>query len=154
MSEKNTTKQANEYRDNYLYFEEITTRWMDNDAYGHVNNVTYYSYFDTVTNSYLMSVGGLDIEHDPVIGFIVNSGCNYKIPIAFPDVLDVGLRVEHIGNSSVQYGLAIFKRGQAQAAAFGHLVHVFVDRETNKPQPIPEKIRKALKEIFAKPSFS
>jgi acyl-CoA thioester hydrolase len=152
MSDNKTTIATNEYRENYLHFEEVVTRWNDNDIYGHVNNVTYYSYFDTVANSYLMSVGGLDINHDPIIGFVVNSGCNYKASIAYPEILDVGLRVEHIGNSSVKYELAIFKKGQDIAAAFGYFTHVFVNRKTNKSQPIPDKIRKALQDIFTKPS--
>ncbi|WP_432474674.1 acyl-CoA thioesterase [Amphritea sp. HPY] len=134
----------NERRENYRYFHAIATRWMDNDVYGHVNNVTYYSYFDTATNAYLIEEGGLDISNSPVIGVIVNSGCNYKSSIAFPQPLEAGLRVDRLGNSSVQYGVAIFAEGQDQASAFGHFVHVFVDRTTNKPVPIPEKIRTAL----------
>ncbi|MEH6579145.1 MAG: thioesterase family protein [Amphritea sp.] len=137
----------NERRENYHYFHEITTRWMDNDAYGHVNNVTYYSYFDTATNAYLIEEGGLDISNSPVIGVIVNSGCNYKNSVAYPQRLEAGLRVDRLGNSSVQYGVAIFAEGQDQASAFGHFVHVFVDRTTNKPVPIPEKIRAALSRL-------
>ncbi len=140
-----------EFRENYFYFEEVITRWKDNDIYGHVNNVTYYSFFDTVANSYLMSEGGLDINDDPVIGFVVNSGCNYKAPIAFPEIIDVGLRVNYLGNSSVKYELAIFKKGQKEAAAFGHFTHVFVDRKTQKSFSIPNKIRNALERILVKP---
>ena len=139
-----------ESRENYFAFKPITTRWMDNDAYGHVNNVTYYSYFDTAANCYLIEEGGLDIENGSVIGFVVNSGCNYNSPIAYPEKIEAGLRVDRLGNSSVTYGLAIFKEGETQAAAQGHFVHVFVDRETNKPVAIPDKMRTALEAILVK----
>ena len=139
-----------ESRENYFAFKPITTRWMDNDAYGHVNNVTYYSYFDTAANCYLIEEGGLDIENGSVIGFVVNSGCNYNSPIAYPEKIEAGLRVDRLGNSSVTYGLAIFKEGETQAAAQGHFVHVFVDRETNKPVAIPAKMRAALEAILVK----
>jgi len=139
-----------ENRQNYFAFNDITTRWSDNDVYGHVNNVVYYSYFDTAANTYLMEEGGLDIENSPVIGFVVNSGCNYTSSIAYPDKIEAGLRVDKLGNSSVQYGVAIFKKGQDEACAHGHFVHVFVNRETNKPVPIPEKMRSALQAILVK----
>jgi len=139
-----------ESRENYFAFKPITTRWMDNDAYGHVNNVTYYSYFDTAANCYLIEEGSLDIENGSVIGFVVNSGCNYNSPIAYPEKIEAGLRVDRLGNSSVTYGLAIFKEGETQAAAQGHFVHVFVDRETNKPVAIPDKMRAALEAILVK----
>jgi len=141
-----------ESRENYFAFKPITTRWMDNDTYGHVNNVTYYSYFDTAANCYLIEEGGLDIENGSVIGFVVNSGCNYNSPIAYPEKIEAGLRVDRLGNSSVTYGLAIFKEGETQAAAQGHFVHVFVDRETNKPVAIPDKMRAALEAILVKES--
>ena len=139
-----------ETRDNYYKFNSITTRWSDNDVYGHVNNVVYYSYFDTAANNYLINEGGLDIETSPVIGFVVNSGCNYNSSIAYPDNIESGLRVDRLGNSSVQYGVAIFKEGEDHAAADGHFVHVFVDRETNKPVAIPDKMRAALEAILVK----
>ena len=139
-----------ETRDNYYKFNSITTRWSDNDVYGHVNNVVYYSYFDTAANNYLINDGGLDIETSPVIGFVVNSGCNYNSSIAYPGNIESGLRVDRLGNSSVQYGVAIFKEGEDHAAADGHFVHVFVDRETNKPVAIPDKMRAALEAILVK----
>ena len=139
-----------ETRDNYYKFNSITTRWSDNDVYGHVNNVVYYSYFDTAANNYLINEGGLNIETSPVIGFVVNSGCNYNSSIAYPDNIESGLRVDRLGNSSVQYGVAIFKEGEDHAAADGHFVHVFVDRETNKPVAIPDKMRAALEAILVK----
>lgn len=135
-------------RQAYRWFCPITTRWHDNDIYGHVNNVTYYSYFDTVANTYLISAGGLDIQQGDVVGFVVNSGCNYFAPIAFPDMLEGGLRVNKLGKSSVEYGLAIFKAGENIAVAEGHFVHVFVERATNKPVAIPEQIREALAQLL------
>ena len=136
-----------ETRDDYKQFYPITTRWMDNDYYGHVNNVTYYSYFDTAANRYLIEEGGLDLETAPVIGVVVNSGCTYKSPVAYPQTLQAGLRVDRLGNSSVQYGIAIFAEGDQNARAFGHFVHVFVNRSTNLPVAIPEKIRVALEKL-------
>lgn len=144
------SNRQNEYRENYISFSNITTRWSDNDIYGHVNNVTYYAYFDTAANNYLIEKAGLDIESSSIIGLVVNSGCNYNSAIAYPDKIDAGLRVDKLGNSSVQYGIAIFKSGKNEAAAHGHFVHVFVDRETNKSVPIPEKMRIALQAILVK----
>ena len=131
----------------YRYFLPITTRWMDNDAYGHINNVTYYSYFDTVANHYLIHEGGLDIVASPVIGLVVESKCTYRAPLAYPDRLRAGLRVDKLGNRSVTYGIAIFKEGDDQAAAHGHFVHVFVDRDSRKAVAIPERLREALARI-------
>ncbi len=128
----------------YRYFLPITTRWMDNDAYGHINNVTYYSYFDTVANHYLIHEGGLDIQASPVIGLVVESKCSYRAPLAYPDRLQAGLRVDKLGNRSVTYGIGIFKEGEAQAAAHGYFVHVFVDRDSRKAVAIPERLREAL----------
>lgn len=143
-------KREIENRDNYYIHSDITTRWMDNDVYGHVNNVVYYSYFDSAANQYLIEAGGLDIENSPVIAYVVNSGCNYNSAITYPEKLEAGLRVDRLGSSSVQYGLAIFRQGEDAAAAQGHFVHVFVDRKSNRPAPIPEKIRAALKAILIK----
>lgn len=135
-------------RADYLHFVPITTRWHDNDLYGHVNNVTYYSYFDSVANQYLITTGGLDIHQGPVIGLVVNSGCSYHAALAFPDVVEGGLRVNRLGTSSVEYGIGIFRQGEPQAAAEGHFVHVFVDRGTRRPVPIPADIREALQRIL------
>lgn len=141
------TKASPSFEKDYKYFLPITTRWKDNDIYGHVNNVTYYAYFDTIANEYLIHQGGLDIHHGPVVGFVVNSGCNYYAPIAFPDRLRGGLRVNRLGHSSVEYGIAIFKEGESQAVADGHFVHVFVDKQTNRPVAIPDQIRVALQAL-------
>ena len=134
-------------REDYKVFYPITTRWADNDIYGHVNNVTYYSYFDTAANRYLIEEGGLDISDGRIVGFVVNSGCEYHAPITYPESVEAGLRVDRMGNSSVQYGIAIFKEGQQQAAAHGHFVHVFVARAENKSVPIPENLRSALQRL-------
>ena len=140
-----------ERREHYRHFLDITTRWMDNDVYGQVNNVTYYSFFDTAANSYLIEKGGLDIEKSSVIGVVVESKCNYRRAVAYPDSLEAGLRADRIGNSSVEYGIGIFKGGEDEVSAWGHFVHVFVDRETRTPVPIPKRIRAALEEILAQP---
>jgi acyl-CoA thioester hydrolase len=134
-------------REDYKVFYPISTRWMDNDVYGHVNNVTYYSYFDTAANTFLINHCGLDIHNGDIVGFVVSSGCEYLAPIAFPDKIDVGVRVDRLGNSSVQYGIGVFKDDSEQACAFGHFVHVFVDSVSNKPVSIPENMRKALEAI-------
>ncbi|MCE9667125.1 acyl-CoA thioesterase [Myxococcus stipitatus] len=131
----------------YPYFLPITTRWMDNDVYGHINNVTYYSYFDTVANHYLIHEGGLDIHASPVIGLVVESKCNYRAPLAYPDRLRAGLRVDVLGTRSVTYGIGIFKEGATEAAAHGHFVHVFVDRASRKSTPIPDPLRAALSRL-------
>ncbi|TLX64112.1 acyl-CoA thioesterase [Stutzerimonas nosocomialis] len=137
-------EQPQHLRADYRHFRPITTRWHDNDLYGHVNNVVYYSYFDSAVNAYLIERGGLDIHEGEVVGFVVSSSCDYFASIAFPDALDVGLRVGKLGNSSVQYELAIFKAGEGQACAAGRFVHVFVDRASNRPVPIPARLREAL----------
>jgi len=134
-------------RDNYKYFTDITTRWMDNDIYGHVNNVVYYSYFDSVANKFLIEEGGLDIHSAEVIGFVVASSCQYRSPIAYPDKIDAGFRVNKLGNSSVEYGIAIFKQGAETASAVGTFTHVFVDRASDKSVAIPAEIRAALATI-------
>jgi acyl-CoA thioester hydrolase len=131
-------------RDRYPHFLAIPTRWMDNDAYRHVNNVVYYSWFDTVVNGYLVAAGALDIEASPVIGLVVETHCEYFSPIAFPDVAHAGLRVARLGTSSVRYELGIFRNEEQRAAAQGHFVHVYVDRASGRPVPLPGKLRAAL----------
>jgi len=141
------SKENIETRDRYPHFLSIQTRWSDNDIYGHVNNVTYYSYFDTVVNCFLIDQGGLDIETDSVIGVALETMCKFNKPLAYPEVLEAGLRVGKLGNSSVRYEIGIFQEGAAEAAAMGHFVHVFVDRATGKPARIPDAIRSALEQI-------
>ena len=140
--------QPQHLRDDYRHFQPITTRWHDNDIYGHVNNVTYYSYFDSAVNAYLIAEGGLDIHDGEVVGFVVSSSCDYFASIAFPEVIEVGLRVGKLGNSSVQYELAIFRSAEEQACAAGRFVHVFVDRASNRPAPIPTALRAALQRLL------
>ena len=134
-------------RDAYPHRCRITTRWKDNDVYGHVNNVEYYSFFDTVINEYLIREGGLDIHGGGVIGLCVESHCAFRRPLAFPESVDAALRVVHLGNSSVRYEIGLFGAAEAEPAAEGWFVHVFVDRATRRPQPIPDSIRKALSHI-------
>jgi acyl-CoA thioester hydrolase len=135
---------ANAKRGDFPHWLAIPTRWMDNDVYGHVNNALYYAFFDTVINEYLISAGGLDIHTGAIIGLAVETHCQFLQAIAFPDVIDAGLRVAHLGNSSVRYEVGLFKQGDDKPAAFGYFVHVFVDRETRRPESIPERIRAAL----------
>jgi len=135
-------------RSGYKYFADIITRWMDNDIYGHVNNVVYYSYFDSVANQYLIEQGGLDIYSAEIIGFVVASSCEYKSPVAYPQKLEAGFRVNRLGNSSVEYGIGIFVQGQAEASAQGTFTHVFVDRNSDKSVPIPAQIRAALEAVL------
>ena len=134
-------------RDDYRVFYPITTRWSDNDVYGHVNNVTYYAWFDTAANRYLIEEGGLDISDGRIVGYVVNSGCHYHAPITYPEDIEAGVRVDKLGNSSVQYGIAIFKRGEDSAAAHGHFVHVFVDRAENQSVPMPDLLRDDLQRL-------
>ena len=135
-------------REEYLHFVALPTRWMDNDIYGHVNNALYYAFFDTAINQYLIAAGGLDITAGRVIAFAAESHCQYLRPLAFPGVVEVGLRVGKLGNSSVRYELAIFKQDETVAAAAGYFVHVFVDRETQRPVAMPPQIRTALARLM------
>ncbi|WP_312572035.1 thioesterase family protein [Stutzerimonas balearica] len=141
------TAQPKHLRSDYRHFQPITTRWHDNDIYGHVNNVTYYGFFDTAVNTYLIQQGGLDIHGGEVVGFVVSSSCDYFASISFPDLIEVGVRVAQLGNSSVQYELAIFRQGEHEACAAGRFVHVFVRRADNRPTPIPERLRGALEAL-------
>ncbi len=134
-------------RGDYLHYLQIPSRWMDNDIYGHVNNVIYYSWMDTVVNRFLMDEGGLDIHHGEVIGIAAQSGCSYFASVAYPDVIDAGLRVAHLGGSSVRYEVGIFRHGDDSAAAAMHFVHVFVARASMRPVPIPDTIRAAFMSI-------
>jgi acyl-CoA thioester hydrolase len=134
-------------RADFRHFHAITTRWDDNDVYGHVNNVRYFAFFDTAINDWLIREAGLDVEQGAVIGVCAESHCAYTAPIAFPDAVDVGLRAGHVGSSSVRYELAVFKAGEDEPAATGWFVHVFVDRATRRPVPLPPRIRGALERL-------
>ena len=136
------------HRSDYSYFKNITTRWADNDIYGHINNVVYYSYVDTVANQYLIELADFNPVSAPVIGVIVHSNCNYIKAIAYPDKIEAGLTVKKLGRSSVTYGIGIFRQGESAACAYGEFVHVFVNRKDNLPISIPTKIRESLQKIL------
>ena len=134
-------------RDAFPYLHAITTRWDDNDVYGHVNNVRYFGFFDTAINAWLIAEGGLDIERGAVIGVCAESHCAYTAAIAFPDAVTVGLRARHVGSTSVRYELAVFKDDKPDPSATGWFVHVFVDRETRRPVAFPARLRGALERL-------
>lgn len=136
-------------RSDYRHFQSIPTRWMDNDIYGHVNNVNYYSYFDTVVNQYLIERGVLDIHRGEVVGFVVETSCSYFRPLAFPDTVAAGIRVARIGNASIRYEVGLFRNDEEEIAAAGHFVHVYVDRASGQPVPVPAATREALAAILA-----
>ena len=134
-------------RSDYRVFRTIGTRWMDNDVYGHVNNVVYYSWFDTAVNGWLIEQGALDIHAGAVIGLVIETRCNYFAPLAFPQTVHAGLRVAHMGSSSVRYDVGLFAEDGEVAAACGHFIHVYVDRETRRPVPLPEQLKHTLETI-------
>jgi len=136
-----------EPRGAYRHFTAIQTRWMDNDVYGHVNNVVYYSYFDTAVNKWLIEKTLLDPARSPLIGLVAATSCQYFRPISFPDVVDAGLRVAHLGRSSVRYEIGLFAKGEQAIAAAGQFTHVYVDRQTMAPTPVTSEMRAALREL-------
>ncbi len=144
MSERPTPSNRAEFQ----HFETLTTRWMDNDVYQHVNNVVYYSFFDTVVNKYLVDCGVLDIAESEVIGLVVETQCRYFKPIAFPDAVHGGMRVSRIGTSSVRYEIGLFRNDENIAAAEGHFIHVYVNRNTNRPTPLPASLRAVLEPLL------
>ena len=144
MSETSSKRPQAGRRGDYPYVQPITTRWMDNDAYGHVNNVVYFSYFDTVVNTYLIERGALDIQESAVIGLVVDVACQYLAPLTYPETVTAGLRVAYIGRSSVRYEIAVFAEASDTAAAQGHFVHVYVDRATRRPAELPAQLRAVL----------
>lgn len=139
-----SARQEPDTRDDYCHFMAITTRWMDNDVYGHINNVQYYSYFDTAVNRYLIEQGVLDIHTGKVIGLVVETHCNFFSSAAFPDDIQAGIRVAHLGRSSVRYEVGLFLEDSGKAIAQGHFVHVYVDRESQDPVEIPQDLRSVL----------
>lgn len=134
-------------RAGFPVFQTLTTRWNDNDVYGHINNVVFYEFLDTVVNRHLIEAGALDIEAGDQIGLVVESGCRFHAPLGFPQVLDAGLRVGHVGNSSVRYEVALFAEGSDEAAAEAFFVHVYVDRETRRPKPLGDGFRKVVEAL-------
>lgn len=147
MSPPNPSKPQPEPRSAYRIFRSIGTRWMDNDAYGHVNNVVYYSWFDTVVNAHLIEQGALDIHHGETIGLVVETQCNYFSAIEFPQQVEAGLRVAHMGRSSVRYEVGLFAQGEPLTAARGHFIHVYVDRATRRPAALPGKLKSVLEAL-------
>ena len=142
-----TEKPQPEGREAYKAFRTISTRWMDNDAYGHVNNVVYYSWFDTAVNAYLIEQGALDIHAGETIGLVIETQCNYFAPLAFPQAVDAGLRVARLGTSSVRYEVGLFLQGEPLTVAKGHFVHVYVDRATRRPTSVPAALKKVLESL-------
>ena len=136
-------------RSDYPVFQTISTRWMDNDVYGHVNNVVYYSYFDTAVNGYLMAQGVLDYRDGETVGLVVETGCQFFSPIAFPDTVNAGVRVTRIGTSSVRYEVGLFANDGELAAAQGHFVHVYVGAKDHRPAALPPAFRSALEPLVS-----
>jgi len=147
MSQATSPKPQPEPRSAYRAFRSIGTRWMDNDAYGHVNNVVYYSWFDTAVNAHLIEQGVLDIHHGETIGLVIETQCNYFAPVEFPQQVDAGLRVAHMGKSSVRYEVGLFIQGEELTAAKGHFVHVYVDRATRRPALLPAPLKTVLETL-------
>jgi acyl-CoA thioester hydrolase len=135
-------------RQDYSHFYEMQTRWHDNDVYQHVNNVVYYSFFDTAVNQHLIASGVLDYSNSPVIGLVIETQCRYFAPVSFPDTVTVGIKVNHLGNSSVRYETALFRNDEKAASAVGNFAHVYVDRETNKSVSIPAPVRAVLQGLL------
>jgi acyl-CoA thioester hydrolase len=131
----------------YAHRLRIPTRWADNDVYGHVNNVEYYAFFDTVINAWLIEEGGLDIHRGDVIGLCAESHCEFRAAFAFPETVEAGLRVGRLGRRSVRYEIGLFRADTAEPAALGWFVHVFVDRDTRRPADIPPRMRTALRRL-------
>ena len=134
-------------RGDYRHFQPITTRWHDNDIYGHVNNVVYYSWFDTAVNAHLIEQGVLDTAKSEVIGLVVETQCQYFESLAFPQAIEAGIRVAHMGSSSVRYEVGLFAEGAPMTAAKGHFVHVYVDRATQRPVPLPANLKQVLEQL-------
>jgi len=147
MSEPTPAKPQPEGRAGYKAFRTISTRWMDNDAYGHVNNVVYYSWFDTVVNAHLIEEGALDIQQGETIGLVVETQCNYFAPVEFPQGVEAGLRVAKVGNSSVRYEVGLFLKGEPLTVAKGHFVHVYVERANRRPTDLPQRLKRVLEAL-------
>ncbi|WP_454754033.1 acyl-CoA thioesterase [Cupriavidus necator] len=134
-------------RESYRHFCAMPTRWGDNDSYGHVNNVVYYAFFDSAVNRHLIEHGVLDIAKSETVGLVVETRCTFFSSMGFPDMVNVGLKVAHLGKSSVRYEIALFRNNEKECSAFGQFIHVYVDRATNRPAPIPEAVRAVLQSL-------
>lgn len=148
MSETKHDKPQPALRSAYKVFRSIGTRWMDNDAYGHVNNVVYYSWFDTAVNAYLIEHGVLDIEQGETIGLVIETQCNYFSPLAFPQIVEAGIRVARLGASSVRYEVGLFAQDAPLTAARGHFIHVYVDKQSRRPTPLPLTLKSVLETLL------
>ena len=149
MSSASSTRPQPEPRSAFKVFRRIDTRWMDNDVYGHVNNVVYYSWFDTAVNAHLIEQGALDIDQGQTIGLVVETHCNYFAPLAFPQVIEAGIRVAQMGSSSVRYEIGLFAQGEDLCAARGHFVHVYVDQQSRRPvMALPLNLKQVLEKIL------
>ena len=147
MTAPKIDKPQAEPRSAYKVFRSIGTRWMDNDVYGHVNNVVYYSWFDTAVNAYLIEQGALDIHHGETIGLVIETQCNYFSPLAFPQTVEAGIRVAKLGTSSVRYEVGLFAQGEPLTAAKGHFIHVYVDKHTRRPGPLSAQLKTTLETL-------
>jgi acyl-CoA thioester hydrolase len=148
MSSVSTSRPQPESRSAFKVFRRIDTRWMDNDVYGHVNNVVYYSWFDTAVNAHLIEQAALDIHHGETIGLVIETQCNYFAPLAFPQTIEAGIRVAKMGSSSVRYEIGLFAQGEDLCAARGHFVHVYVDKENRRPvKALPLKLKTVLETL-------
>ncbi len=148
MSSVSTSRPQPESRSAFKVFRRIDTRWMDNDVYGHVNNVIYYSWFDTAVNAHLIEQGALDIHRGETIGLVIETHCNYFAPLAFPQTIEAGIRVAKLGSSSVRYEIGLFAQGEGLCAARGHFVHVYVDKENRRPvKALPLKLKTVLETL-------
>jgi acyl-CoA thioester hydrolase len=147
MTAPKIDKPQAEPRSAYKVFRTVGTRWMDNDVYGHVNNVVYYSWFDTAVNAYLIEQGALDIHHGETIGLVIETQCNYFSPLAFPQVVEAGIRVAKLGTSSVRYEVGLFAQGEPLTAAKGHFIHVYVDKRTRRPGPLSTQLKTTLETL-------
>lgn len=148
MSQEKTARPLPEPRTAYKVFRSISTRWMDNDAYGHVNNVIYYSWFDTAVNAYLIEQGVLDVAQGPTIGLVIETQCNYFSPLSFPQTIEAGIRVARLGQSSVRYEVGLFALGEPLTAAKGHFVHVYVERGSRRPTLLPVSLKTVLEKLL------
>lgn len=148
MTHTSQVRMSPEPRSAFKVFRRMDTRWMDNDVYGHVNNVVYYSWFDTAVNAHLIEQGALDIHHGETIGLVIETQCNYFVPLAFPQVVEAGIRVARIGASSVRYEVGLFSQGDVMCAARGHFVHVYVDKENRRPvKSLPLNLKTVLEKL-------
>jgi acyl-CoA thioester hydrolase len=148
MTHTSQVRMSPEPRSAFKVFRRMDTRWMDNDVYGHVNNVVYYSWFDTAVNAHLIEQGALDIHHGETIGLVIETQCNYFVPLAFPQVVEAGIRVARIGASSVRYEVGLFSQGDVMCAARGHFVHVYVDKENRRPvKSLPLNLKNVLEKL-------